>query len=80
MKIDFSLLPKMWIIWHLESTLFLLDKDDALFRIFASATRRIFGGFSELVPGYAKFYIIHFIFFIEFLLFNNPFCGTDANS
>ena len=44
------------------SRLFLLDKVDALFRIFASASRRIFRGFSELVPGYAKFYVINFIF------------------
>ena len=62
----------MVILWHLESTLFLLDKVDALFRIFASATRRILGAFSELVPGYAKFYVIKFYIFIDgFLVFNN---------
>ena len=40
-----------------DSTLFLLDKVDALFRMFASVTRRIVRGqgFSGLVPGYANF-------------------------
>ena len=71
MTIDFSLLSKMWTLWHLESTLFLLEKVDALFHIFASAARRIFQGFSELFPGYAKFYIINLYILMDFLLFNN---------
>ena len=61
----------MVILWHLESTLFLLDKVDALFWIFVSATRRIyFEAFSELVPGYAKFYVINFIYLSMDFLFS----------
>ena len=68
-----------WIIWHLESTLFLLDKVDALFWIFALASRRIFRGFSELVPGYAIFIYNKLYNLMDFLLLENTLCNLYGN-